>query len=209
MLRFGSKKEQEIKQMRKISFWLTTVANLIMLILVIIGIVKVSKEFGFNINEYVAYQATNIWGSIWFGITIAVAAISVIMLIVDYYIESDTLQRVLMSIALALPVVLFGVGLIFFLFNGRLVGSILIIVSLAVCLWPIITLIVSDDHRAKFIYLIISSIWLFGGIYTIVGILALIVLGIVIAVMGIFLGGDGGVEVYDKFGNFMGKMYRD
>ena len=85
--------------MRKISFWLTTVANLIMLILVIIGIVKVSKEFGFNINEYVAYQATNIWGSIWFGITIAVAAISVIMLIVDYYIESDTLQRVLMSIA--------------------------------------------------------------------------------------------------------------
>ena len=199
--------------MRKISFWLTTVANLIMFILVIIGIIKVSKEYGIDVNEYVAYQGSNIWDTVWFWITMGVAAISLIVLIIDYYIESDTLQRVLMSIALALPIVLFGVGFGFFFFDGRMigrmVGSVIIIVAFAVCLWPIINLLVSDDHRAKVIYLIISAIWLFGGIYTVVIFLALLVMVIIIAVIGIFTRGDDGIEVYDKFGNFVGKIYRD
>lgn len=196
--------------MRKISFWLTTLANVMMLILVIIGIVKVSKEFGFDIGEYTAYQGNSIWGSVWFGITVAIMAIATIILVVDYFIEADTLKRVLMIISLALPVVLFGAMVVLMILKQNFAMSVLALIMLASCLWPVINLIVSEKHRAKFIYIIFSTAWVLLGIWLIVGIAGLLIIGAIISIVGfIAFGGDAGKDVYDKFGNFVGRIYED
>lgn len=195
--------------MRKISFWLTTLANVMMMILVIIGLVKVSTEHGFNINEYAAYQSDHIWDTAWFWIVMGIAALSLVVLIVDYYLEAETLQIVLMSIAVALPLILFGVGYGYSSYGNQLVGILLMGLSLAVGLWPAITLLVSDEHRAKFIYLILSSIWLSFGIYLVVLVFGLIILAIVMGLIGLITAGREGIEVYDKFGNYLGKIYED
>ncbi len=178
-------------------------------VLVIVGIVKVSREYGFSIEQYAFYQSEIIWGSIGFWITVGMAVIAFLLLMIDYYMDVDRLQKILMTISLALQGLLFGAICIAALLGAGFVVSVLFLVMLAACLWSAIMLLISEHHRAKFIYLILSSIWVFGGIYILIGIFALIALAIVVGIVIFFTGNGNYKNVYDSTGRFLYRIYED
>lgn len=197
--------------MRRISFWLNIANSVFTLILVIIGIVKVSTSSGkFDIHGYTKYQSEIIWNSTLFKISLALLAISFIIFAISYIIESDILQKILMIISLIVPVVLVSILFSMINKNGH-INEIFAIISSCTCLLPFIILLINEDFRYNFLFILISGAWIGFGIYFVYFLAVTIVLAIIIfiasKILHLFLDTPDPEYIYDKMGNVIGQIF--
>ena len=152
--------------MKKLSLWISSAASLFMLVLVVIGIVKVSMAAGkFDFGGYFAYHNDEIWGSILHKIVLLIVVISLIAFIVVYIRECSVFHKIMMIISVAIPVLLFGASFTLALLMPNLMRSVLVILAVIIGLVPIISIINNDDFRYKFISFLLMSLWAGLGLY--------------------------------------------
>lgn len=152
--------------MKKISLWISSAASIFMLVLVVLGIVKVSQEAGkFDFWGYFLYQNDNIWGSVLHKIILVIVAISLVAFIVVYIRECSIFHKVMMIISVAVPVILFCATMGLALFLPKTTRVILTVLAVIIGLVPIISIINNDEFRYKFISFLLMGLWAGLGLY--------------------------------------------
>ena len=152
--------------MKKISLWISSAASIFMLVLVVLGIVKVSQETDkFDFWGYFLYQNDNIWGSVLHKIILVLVAISLVAFIVVYIRECSIFHKVMMIISVAVPVILFCATTGLALFLPKTTRVILAVLAVIIGLVPIISIINNDEFRYKFISFLLMGLWAGLGLY--------------------------------------------
>ena len=152
--------------MKKLSLWISSAASIFMLVLVVLGIVKVSQETGsFDFWGYFLYQNDNIWGSVLHKIILVIVAISLVAFIVVYIRECSIFHKIMMIISVAVPVILLCATMGLALFLPKTTRVILAVLAVIIGLVPIISIINNDEFRYKFISFLLMGLWAGFGLY--------------------------------------------
>ena len=175
--------------MKKLSLWISSAASLFMLVLVVIGIVKVSMATGkFDFGGYFAYQNEKICGSVLHKIVLVLIGISLITFLTFFIKECSIFQKVLMIVFLTILTIAFAI-----LYVMDMKKTTLIIFVIAIGLVPIFTILSDEEFRYKFISFVLMSLWAGFGLYFLLIFVGLVVL------YGVFLLVASIVEMFTNF----------
>ena len=192
--------------MKKISFAISTIANVITLVITIISYVKLSKgEVEGDWGDYILAPLFYADGpSAWAWITIVLMVISLLLLMICYIKEGGTIKRVLMIGTISLQFLDFIVFIVVSLLRLSDAINVVLLIGSGLMLISAILMFADSDIRPAYVYWLISGVW---NVIGLVGIVTLILIGV--PILMVLSGGGRTIEVYDKMGNFIGHMYQD